>query len=248
VPTYLHAIIWILLGIGIVFVVAVAGITYVMFKQLQKASLTPFQSGPPSRDERVDAVGASHGWADECGFVFTGYFLLKISLVETFVAAWQHLERPTYFCHYIAQTQQESQHTFDFTTLFDQNIALATGNGKDTTVLPQSPGVYQQGFRNISLDEQWHLHINAENYLMDKGGANLVERDLDLERDFTEAIREQMVYLQNLSFWPLRSVYWHFIRKGRWRNVTIEQQKDRRWIVLPNEMPNGRFKRQSNLR
>ena len=129
------------------------------------------------------------------------------------------------------------QTSFDFVTMFDNEIMLTTNDKSDSQMLPAAPCHYLQSFSLASLDEQWNRHLQTENYLMDVGGALLVQNDRPFEDCFIDAIKKQIAFVRSLSLWPLRGTYWFFIRRKRLHNLSIQAQHDSGWVMLPNEMP-----------
>jgi hypothetical protein len=175
-------------------------------------------------------VDQSAQWAEANEFAFIGYFRFqnRISL-----AAWRRTDRPTFFTHMRVQGKE----TFDLVTLFADDVALTTGSSADAQVLPLPAGFYCQSFSGAGLDERWDRHIEAENYLMDAGGARLVQTDVSLEDAVVRYVRRQVAHVRGLSMWPFRGVYWFVVRRQRMHNLSVQKQHERGMIMLPNELP-----------
>ena len=45
-----------------------------------------------------------------------------------------------------------------------------------------------------------------------------------------------MNYLRATRLYPLRALYWLFVRPFLWHSRTIEDQYQQGWIKLPNEL------------
>lgn len=171
-------------------------------------------------------------WASNNGFEFVGSYYINVHIMRPGILAWRHMDRPTFFCRY----QVGNKVSYDLVTEFSNNTSLTTGDTKDGQSLPHRPGVYMQSLSGLDLDGRWARHIESENYLMDQGQAVLEANDTNFEQAIMEAIQLQMKYLRTLSFWPLRGIYWHFVRRYIRHNKTISQQREKGIIRLPNEL------------
>lgn len=180
---------------------------------------------PPAEEER---------WATENGFAFLGNYVMKIGGQLARIAVWQRPDRPTFFCRYVIEAQNRRQQSYDLVTLFAEEVGLTTGSSRDGQLFPTRPGSFMQTFTGLSLDQQWSVHIDMENYLMDRGGAGLVELEEPFEAVFVRAIVRQMEYIKTIPFWPLRGAYWYFVRRYQRHGKTIQQQHDKGWKKLPN--------------
>lgn len=179
-------------------------------------------------------------WAGENEFGFVGNFSIKVGIVETTMAIWRRADRPSFFCRYTVQAGNNTQTSYDFVTIFDGDIMLTTNNKADSQMLPQPPGYYAQSLSLTSLDDQWYQHVEMENYLMDAGGALLVQFDKPFENCLVDVIRKQVAYVQSIPGWPLRGIYWFYVRRKIRYNLTIKDQRDKGLIRLPRELPGFR--------
>ena len=204
--------------------------TFISVRGLSNPALVP-ESAEESKDETCSQ------WAEENEFGFVGNFTMKVGIVETSMAIWRRPDRPSFFCRYNVQAGNRVQTSYDFVTIFDKDIMLTTNDKADSQMLPQAPGHYSQSFSELSIDEQWYKHVEMENYLMDAGGAILVQLDKAFEDCFIDTIRKQVEYVCSLSFWPLRGIYWFFIRRKLRHNLSIQAQRDSDLIMLPKELP-----------
>ena len=174
-------------------------------------------------------------WAQANDFEYLGSYMMKVAGTQTEIWAWRRADRPTFFCRYLVRAGTMSKIAYDLVTEFSDEISITTASTKDGNSLPHSPGAYSQSFSRMSFDERWQKHIEAENYLMDYGGARLEANDTPFEQAITTAIRKQSNYIRTLPLWPLRGTYWHFVRRHLLHNKSIQTQHEKGIIKLTNE-------------
>jgi hypothetical protein len=151
-----------ILGIAALVFFVICIVTIINVFSLAKITLSPSSKEIPDDIDR---------WAQNNEFMYIGCYETKITNVNTTIWAWGRVDRPTYFCQYLAKAGAHTNKVYDMVTEFADDISITTGSSKDSQLMPCPPGAYMQSFSRISLDEQWHRHIEAENYLMDKGRA-----------------------------------------------------------------------------
>jgi hypothetical protein len=203
-------------------------VTYTSVRGLRDLALTPL----PVPEPQYDRDGL---WAGESEFEFVGHFGTKIGMAETHMAIWRRPDRPSFFCRYTVAAGEAEQTSYDFVTLFDGDVILTTNDRCDSQMLPLPDGYYCQSFSRLSLDEQWSRHIDAENYLLDAGGATLRSLDKPFEDCFSDTLGKQATYIASIPLWPVRGVAWFFVRRHLRHNRSISTQRDRGMICLPNE-------------
>ena len=220
----------IVIGVSAVFILAVpVVVTFLSIRGLSSSKLEP---GSLEGEDQ----GAGSEWAGENDFAFVGNYALTVGVADLSMSIWRRSDRPTFFCSYLVQSGGSRQNSYDFVTLFEDDIMLTTNNKSDSQMLPQPPGYYSQSFSRVSLDGQWNRHLEMENYLMDTGGAILVQNDKPFEDCFVNAIQRQVEFVQSQSLWPLRSIYWFYIRRHKRHNLSIQDQHDKGLVILPNEL------------
>lgn len=189
----------------------------------------------PAADE--DEPEHLRQWAADNDFNFIGNFTMKIGSSNALISVWRHSERPTFLCQYLVRSGRTVNKALDMVTLFDSDIMLTTASKSDGQLLPIPAGSYYQTFSNISPDDQWNKHVEMENFLMDDGGARLVQLDVTFEESFISAIRRQMQHIRSILLWPCRAPYWYFVRRNLRHNKSIRLQHQKGMIKLPNELP-----------
>jgi hypothetical protein len=175
-------------------------------------------------------------WAKSNGFEYIGSYKMSLPIANNHIWAWRRTDRPTFFCRYLIQVKNDSKVAHELVTDFANNVSLSTADTNFANSQPHRGGSYVQGFTGISLDEEWNLHIEAENYLIDKGAAKLEAKDANFENDFIKDIRRHANYIQSLPLWPLRGIYWYFIRRRLYSNKSIRVQHEKGMTRLPNEL------------
>jgi len=215
------------LVLAVIFIVAIT--MQSVWQMARGVSLTRVD---PAQDSRAAKAEQQHAeWAYRQGFdTYLGSYLIRLG-TDCYIAAWQHRQRPTYFCVYYTA----NRFLFDFATIFSENRGLTTGSTKDGQFLPKPPGDYIQTFSGLSLDEQFNQHAVSEHYLMTAGRLQLLSVPWTFEEAVLESIKMQAAYIQSLSMWPMRAPYWFFIRKGRLHNKSIEELHNAGMAPLPHE-------------
>ena len=135
----------------------------------------------------------------------------------------------------IIKANNNTVRTKEITTVFNDGVGLDTSDKKDAHFYPKSFGKYVQSFDGDGIERQWARHIEAENYLMDTGGCELIEQDFLFEAAFNEEVDNQVAHIKSLPMWYLKGAYWYYIRRRLWANKTVEKQHKKGMVQLPNE-------------
>jgi len=210
--------------------IAAAVILTIPYLFLRKALQPNLNMHPAPVDQfrrELSETGQYDHWAQKEGFEQLGGFVINL-VAPSFVAAWQHQDKPTYFCIYVAQ----GDFGFDLVTLFEQDRGLTTCSRKDGHFFPQRPGAYLQSFSDITLDDLWIRHQEAEHYLIKNGHCKLHSKRCSFEEVFIKAIRKQLGYVRSIKLWPIRPLYWFLTRMSKWHNISIQLQHQRGMIIL----------------
>ena len=222
-----------LIIIGLLIIAFFTFYAYVMcrnVRSLAEISLRPFSSEKGLLDAQVQITAETHKWAGANGFSFVGYFHTEIGKMSVVMAAWKHKAEPTFLCHNLLQTFG----SLDLTTLLSGARTVTTTSIAEA--FPRPPGSYAQSFPGADLDQLWQRHTEAKSYLLNLGGAKLDRADRPFEHHICQETRGQSEHIRSYSLWQLRTLYWHYVRKRRWRNLSVTEQHARRMIELPNEL------------
>lgn len=214
----------------IIFVLVVFGGIYLLFSllvvfaitRMSSAKLMPLEKEAGQGLAMFEEIAQAHQWAREHDFDFVGYY----SVLNVIMAAWQRPDRPMFYWVYITQGVLSS----DLVTLFDREISLTTGNSPNPSFFPYPPECYVQTFSDLAAETHWNRHLDAEEFLMDRGGARLVARELDFVKTFESFMRDKMDYVRRIPYWYLRGPYWFVIRRQKWFGKSIMQQHEQGMI------------------
>lgn len=213
---------WLELVIGIGAVAAfltfgIAGAVTVMVGRMARRGivLTPAREADHPRD--FAAAAEVDAWARSQKFEPAGYYIAEL-LSPSFIAAWQHRDRPTYLCMYGVQ----NSYVYEFVTVFANDRILTTANTPDAQLLPRPPGYYLQSFNKVPLDELLTRHATAELCLIQHGRLQEEPLTENFESYVTRAMARQMAYVRSIPLWQLRGGYWFLFRKDRFHGKSIE--------------------------
>ncbi len=192
------------------------------------------------RFERVDEPEPPDiaPWAATHDFHYIAAFRLSLSPVSTVIHGWRHAHSATFLVKYHARANSSSrvqEQGCDLATYFAPDVSIHSTNMKSGNYYPSRPHSYTQSFPRMSLDNLWNIHQEMCDYLTHDGGARPTTEDRPLDHIMIESVRQHMAYIRNLPLWQLRQLYWHFLRRRFWHNLTIRQQRDKGKINLPNE-------------
>jgi len=226
--------VWYVLAAPVAICLLISVVLFMQVRMLRRAKLERLPPEKVLKDRRREPIEPTHAFTEPNGFEFQGYFAL--TGVNGLIAAWQRADRPTFFCHYVLTAGNQLRTSFDFVTLFADEIGLTTGSNRDGHLMPRRPTSFLQTFSDRELEGLWAAHLETEEYLMDHGGARLVAMETSFEEAFESSIRRSAEYVGSLPLWPLRGTYWYFVRRYAWHGLTVRQQRERGWVKLPNAL------------
>jgi hypothetical protein len=217
-----------IIGVVALVLIAIAATLFAQVRLMAKAVLEPAPDEAEPEHLRQ--------WAADNDFNFIGNFTMKVGSSNALISAWRHSQRPTFFCQYVIRSGRTVNQALDMVTLFDSDIMLTTASKSDGQLMPIPVGCYLQTFSNVSPDDQWHKHVEMENFLMDEGGARFVQLDVTFEDSLTNTIRKQIECIRSIPLWPCWAPYWFFVRKNLRHNKSVRLQHQKGMIKLPNEL------------
>jgi hypothetical protein len=217
--------------------VIVAGGLIMILLVILKSSITlkPYKTKDPERDWKIMGTRNAALWAGRNSFDLLSYYTVQFSM-RGFMAVWKSKEKPTYLCQYIVGSGFEGIVACEFSTVFENDIGLATANTIDSNLYPKPPGEYKQSFSRCSLDELYKKHGEAEEYLITRGGAQVEKSPIDFEEYFIDSLKKDNRYHWKHWYWIILLFYFFFVRRKRWHNKTIREQHELGMIKLPNEI------------
>jgi hypothetical protein len=114
--------------------------------------------------------------------------------------------------------------TFCADTYFSDDTSLETSTSGQIGVLPHRPNKYVQSFPNLTPDEAWRRHLEAETYLVKKFGIKSKSLTMPYEQILFHNIRLNMQYVRSIPFYPFLVLYWYAVMRKRMANRSIEEQ------------------------
>lgn len=205
----------------------------ILFKS--KIEIKPYKTKKPGIDTNIEITKNTASWAKKNNFDFLGFYEVQCGM-RAFMAAWKLKEMPTHLCQYIIRGNRAIVIALDFETIFKNEVELTTSNTKDSIFYPKPPGWYSQSFSMYCFDELYRMHMEAEEYLITKGGTQLEKSIIDFEEFFVSYLKKEKSYQWKHWYWIFFLLYFYFVRKNKWHNKTIQQQHELGMIQLPNEM------------
>ena len=187
-----------------------------------KITLKPYKTKKPERDWKIRATQDTASWASRSNFDFLGFYTVHCGM-RGFMAAWKSKVKPTYLCQYILRTNRETVIACDFVTPFEDEIGLTTSDTKDSIFFPKPHGSYQQSFWIGSVDELHRMHLEAEEFLITRGGARVEKYPIEFEEYFVSSLKKTSRYNLKHWYWIFFILYFYFVRKNRWHNKTIRE-------------------------
>jgi hypothetical protein len=230
----IRALVWSLIGLPLVAVIMIALGFYLIVRKLAVSQVDEYVPGDMARDPKIARTADAKLWAEQNRFQFIGYHVE--SCMNSLIVAWQHPSQPTYFCAYVVSDNARLRNTYDFVTMFERDVSLTTGSTKDGHMMPPRPGAYVQTFSQVSLDEQWRRHTEAERFLTSRGHVRYRSNLPPFVESITTAIHGQVAHVRSLPFWPFRGVFWFASRRTRWHDLSIQEQHEAGRIRLPHEL------------
>ena len=192
-----------------------------------KSKLKPLKQSIIELNNKLERNKAVHQWAENNDFTFIKAFQFAIYHVAT----WKYNRKPTFLC-----LHTNPAWSIELITVFENNIILCTASSSNWQDSPHFFGYYLQTFSNISIDELWLRHTEMEDYLMETGKVKLSKSEIIIE-DFLNSYRKnQTDHVRSFAGWPVRALYWSFIRKHAWHNKSIKDQHEKGMIKLPIEL------------
>jgi hypothetical protein len=100
---------------------------------------------------------------------------------------------------------------------------LDTSNSGSSGLFPR-PGAYAQDFPNLSVQELWAHHLEAEAHLTQKFGFKWTPDGRPYQDIVMDAMRVRMKHNRSQSLWPFRVLYRYFVTRRRISNRSVVEQ------------------------
>jgi hypothetical protein len=202
--------IWVL---GITFLVLVGQIYFLGRKMSEPEKM--MQPLPPEFNSRMEqAIMQYKEWLDSVNLSYLTSF--QFGMIS--VVVYQQENHPRFFSFYF-----HKKLTFDIESYLEDLTILDTATSGSSGLFPR-PRAYLQSLPNLSAQEAWQKHIEAEEYLSKKFGYDWKPLKKPYEQMLQDAVRLRMNYNRSQSFWPIRVLYRFFVTRHLINNRTIAQQ------------------------
>jgi hypothetical protein len=147
------------------------------------------------------------------------------------VGAWKQSNISTIQRQYIFTTSpiSASLKTFEFVTLFGDDVSLTTTVSVSAFLFPRPPGAFIQSMKTSDIESLWKYHLEGEIFLLNEHGVKKlpVTNDNDIEYLMNEWIQRQGKYICKTPFFWLKAPYWCYVRRYRMEGVSVKMQLSR---------------------
>ena len=120
-----------------------------------------------------------------------------------------------------------NKHVSEFCTQFSENESLTTTRGSHAFVHPRPAGMHIQGFMNLSLEQLWARHLEAELFLLEGRKVTVTKLPAELQDHVVmieRALRQQGEFIKRVPLYLLKAPYWFYVKRHRMVNKTVAQQ------------------------
>jgi hypothetical protein len=155
-------------------------------------------------------------WIEANDFVFLGAY----RFTQIRFAAWRKRGGATDLIVYATPFK----FACDLVTRLQDNMTLTTTVGGETGMFPQTPGDYKESVLVTNPDDLDAAHSKSLSILAKMRGVRVCDIPPSFEDALLRNARDKMTYVKSLPFWPVRGVYWYFVKRQQMRNKTIEEQ------------------------
>ncbi len=112
----------------------------------------------------------------------------------------------------------------EFITDFSDDNSLTTSRSRSAFMFPRRWGEFLQSFPRSTLDQLWNQHLQGVEFLTSREGIPVRECRGSYEERMRRAMSEQLAYIRSLPFWPVRGLYWFFVKRFLMQNKPIWEQ------------------------
>jgi len=193
----------------------IAGQVYLLVRKLSEPE-NMFQLLPDGlAPNKHQILSGYQAWLESNNFSPVSYF--RFGIIQ--VAAFQQRKTQRFFFFNF-----HTKLTFSANTYFSDDTSLETSTSGDIGMFPRRPNKYVQSFPNVTPDEMWQRHLEAETYLLKK--VKIEEKTLSMpyQQLLLYNIRLNMQYVRSIPFYPFRALYWYAVMRRRMINRSIQQQ------------------------
>ena len=125
--------------------------------------------------------------------------------------------------------------TPEFITKFSDDASLTTSKTKAAFMFPRRYGSFLQSFPKASIAQLWDLHIRGEEHLLSVASIRVEECRLSWLASFPRSILRQMDCVKSIRLWPVRGIYWFFVKRFLMLNRPVWDQNLQRLYLRTAE-------------
>lgn len=207
---------------------------YVTMQRTGRLKLVQVDVENADRGDDVLAVIGLDNWATEAGFEFEGCY--RDDATSANLELWRHPQRGTRLARYVLRHPHQLTVSLDIVSLMERHISLTTNNTSNAHLSPPRPGSYVQTFSGLSHDRLLAHHDDALRLLCQRGGQREVRSPLPSSTLVELWAQRSLRHVRGFWFWPIRSIFWFFLRRPRWHGKSIAQQHELGWIRMPDQL------------
>ncbi len=156
---------------------------------------------------------------DSKGFQFTRAYVFH----NTRFALWTLPDGAPPSRHF-ALLRASTTKCFEFQTDFSDEQSLTTGMNTSSGLFPRPWGVFAQSFPRSSVQQLWASHLEGERFLTEHARLKAQPCRLPPEERYRNGVVTLLNYVASLPLWPLRGVYWYFVKRFLTHNRPIWEQ------------------------
>ena len=114
--------------------------------------------------------------------------------------------------------------TTEFITEFSDDYSLTTTMTKAAFVFPRSYGSFMQSFPKYSIQQLWDQHGHGEQFITSDLAVPVKQCTLSFADGFHIGVLRQMACIRSVPLWPIRGIYWFFLKRFLMQNRPIWTQ------------------------
>lgn len=208
-----------------VWVLCIAGILVYSFYMQVKRMAGAVVSPQPELESVFQAILPSEirAFLEENRFSFEGTYRFQ----NVRFAVWTQPARTLPMRRFVLmKTATNLAH--DLVTEFSERDSLTTGMSRASFLFPRPWGSFLQSFPGKSLPELWRRHTAGETFLIQSGVVATGGASQSIEDTLSKAMPKQLSYVRSIPLWPVRALYWYFIKRFLLHNIPIASQNLKR--------------------
>jgi hypothetical protein len=190
---------------------------YVQVRRMANAAVLPHPELAPAFQASLPTK--ARAFLEENRFVFDGAYIFQ----NVRFAVWTQPVALLPVRRFVLM-QAAGKLAHDFVTEFSELESLTTGMSRANFLFPRPWGSFLQSFPGKSLRELWQQHTQGETFLIESGAVLPNGASQSIEATLAKAMPRQMAHVRSFPLWPVRALYWYFIKRFLSQNIPISAQ------------------------